>query len=279
MDVAHAGQPEQRVPHLPRVHVRRGPLHQHVDRVDDQLAQPGLREFNLRSEFLLLMGNIAGAKSTRGRLALREIINEPTSSMDNTTEARFKQRLSNVMTNKTLIMVTHRGSLLTLVDRLIVMEKGYAAQIGSPLEVYEQPANLFVAGFIGSPAMNFFDGRLSDDGRRVVLPADIEFSLPDGGLPQAGGKDVVLGIRPEHFEPAPDNDAKLRLRVDHVELLGADTLVYGRFGDDHPVVTVRIPDVKHYGRNTQLPLTVSPDKLHVFDKNDHQRVVPGSAKS
>ena len=221
-----------------------------------------------------------------GRCIVREpkvfLFDEPLSNLD--AKLRVQMRLEIRKLHEDLkitsIFVTHdQVEAMTLGDRLIVMENGYAAQIGSPLEVYEQPANLFVAGFIGSPAMNFFDGRLSDDGRRVVLPADIEFSLPDGGLPRAGGKDVVLGIRPEHFEPAPDNDAKLRLRVDHVELLGADTLVYGRFGDDHPVVTVRIPDVQHYGRNTQLPLTVSPDKLHVFDKNDHQRLAPGSAKS
>ena len=214
-----------------------------------------------------------------GRCIVREpkvfLFDEPLSNLD--AKLRVQMRLEIRKLHEDLkitsIFVTHdQVEAMTLGDRLIVMENGYAAQVGSPLEVYERPANLFVAGFIGSPAMNFFDARLSEDGSRVVLPAGVEFTLPGGGMPQAGGKQVTLGIRPEHFEPAPETAAVLNLRVDHVEVLGADTLVYGHFGENRSTVTVRIPDVQHYSRNIRLPLHVAPDKLHLFDKSTQLRL-------
>ena len=163
---------------------------------------------------------------------------------------------------------------MTLGDRLIVMENGYNAQVGSPLDVYERPANRFVAGFIGSPAMNFFDARLSADGRQVRLPDGASLPLPAAGLPDSGNREAILGIRPEHFEPVAETPTALQLNVDHVELLGADTLVHGHLGGENTSVTVRIPGVLHLSRNARLSVTVSPDKLHLFDRQNRQRFGP-----
>ncbi|MDX2500734.1 MAG: TOBE domain-containing protein, partial [Deltaproteobacteria bacterium] len=82
----------------------------------------------------------------------------------------------------------------------------------------------------------------------------------------------ILGIRPEHFEPAGEDTASLRLMVDHVELLGADTLVHGHFGQDQTSLTVRLPDVQHLEKQTMLPMVVPPSKLHLFDKESGQRI-------
>ncbi len=221
-----------------------------------------------------------------GRCIVREpkvfLFDEPLSNLDAKlrVQMRIEIRKLHEDLNITSIFVTHdQVEAMTLGDRLIVMENGYAAQVGSPLDVYEKPANLFVAGFIGSPAMNFFDARLSEDGRQVVLSDGVVLPLPGDGLPGAGSKEIILGIRPEHFEPAQETNDVLHLQVNHVELLGADTLVYGHLGDDKNIVTVRIPDVQHLSRNKVLPFYVSPDKFHLFDKQNQQRLTAGSPVS
>ena len=161
---------------------------------------------------------------------------------------------------------------MTLGDRLIVMDNGYAAQVGSPLRVYEKPATRFVAGFIGSPAMNFLETRITPAGEGVEIPGDVTLTLTNGKVPEYGGKDVVLGIRPEHFELAGEDTASLRLNVDHVELLGADTLVHGHFGEDKTSLTVRLPGIQNFEKSTILPMVVPPSKLHIFDRDSGKRI-------
>jgi sn-glycerol 3-phosphate transport system ATP-binding protein len=214
-----------------------------------------------------------------GRCIVREprafLFDEPLSNLD--AKLRVQMRLEIRKLHEDLkitsIYVTHdQVEAMTLGDRLIVMDNGYAAQIGSPLEVYERPATRFVAGFIGSPAMNFLTVHLSPDGRSVHIPGDVSLPLPNGSVPSHGGNAVVLGIRPEHFKLAEEKQGDLHLRVDHVELLGADTLVHGHFGADKTSLTVRLVDVQHYKKHTILPLTIQPDKLHVFDRESGRRI-------
>jgi len=173
----------------------------------------------------------------------------------------------------TSIYVTHdQVEAMTLGDRLVVMDNGYAVQVGSPLEVYERPATRFVAGFIGSPAMNFLDTRISAAGDAVEIPGDVKLPLADGSVPEYSSQEVILGIRPEHFEIAGEAAAALQLKVDHVELLGADTLVHGHFGEDRTSLTVRLPDVQQLEKHTILPMVVPPTKLHLFDKESGRRI-------
>ena len=214
-----------------------------------------------------------------GRCIVREpkvfLFDEPLSNLD--AKLRVQMRLEIRKLHEDLkitsIYVTHdQVEAMTLGDRLIVMDNGYAAQIGSPLEVYERPATKFVAGFIGSPAMNFVDVHLSADGKSVEIPGNICLPLANGFLPDYGGKEIVLGIRPEHFELAEGQEGVISLSVDHVELLGADTLVHGHFGDGKMSLTIRLPDVQHYKKHTVLNLTVPSSKLHLFDKKEGYRI-------
>ena len=214
-----------------------------------------------------------------GRCIVREpkvfLFDEPLSNLD--AKLRVQMRLEIRKLHEDLkitsIYVTHdQVEAMTLGDRLVVMDNGYAAQIGSPLEVYERPATRFVAGFIGSPAMNFLDVRLSPDGRSVEIPGDVTLSLVNGNLPAYGGKKVVLGIRPEHFELAEEKEGVLHLKVDHVELLGADTLVHGHLGQGKTSLTLRLPDVQHFKKHTVLPLVIPPHKLHLFDEESGNRI-------
>ena len=214
-----------------------------------------------------------------GRCIVREpkvfLFDEPLSNLD--AKLRVQMRLEIRKLHEDLkitsVYVTHdQVEAMTLGDRLIVMENGYAAQIGSPLEVYEKPATRFVAGFIGSPAMNFIEVRLNSDGTSVDLPGDIQVPLANGSVPEHGGKEVILGIRPEHFELAKAKEGGIHFRVDQIEVLGADTLVHGHFGEEKTFLTVRLPDVQHFERRTVLPLMVLPNKLHLFDKETGKRI-------
>ena len=134
------------------------------------------------------------------------------------------------------------------------------------LDVYEKPETEFVAGFIGSPAMNFFDAALSQDGGEISLPGGGSLKLSDGGVPEYAGREIKLGIRPEHLKVVESEKGAIQLRVNHVEALGADTLVHGRLGEHGSFLTLRVSDVCRFKKNTVIPLEVSAKNLHLFDK-------------
>jgi sn-glycerol 3-phosphate transport system ATP-binding protein len=218
-----------------------------------------------------------------GRCIVREpkafLFDEPLSNLD--AKLRVQMRLEIRKLHEDLkitsVYVTHdQVEAMTLGDRLIVMDDGYAAQIGSPLEVYERPATTFVAGFIGSPSMNFLNAHLSEDGEFVEVSGARPLPLPNEGLPNHGGKEVVLGIRPEHFELADDASGLMHLSLDHAEILGADTLVYGHFGAHNTSLTVRLPAIHHLEKSAVLPLAASSKNLHVFDRESGNRLGKGT---
>ena len=214
-----------------------------------------------------------------GRCIVREpkvfLFDEPLSNLDAKLRVQMRLELRNLHENLgiTSVYVTHdQVEAMTLGDRLIIMDDGYVEQIGSPLEVYEQPATRFVAGFIGSPAMNFFQARVSKDGTHLELPGIEKLSLSKGARHNFGGQEVVMGIRPEHFEVTEKEAGTFHIIVDHVETLGADTLVHGHFGEDNSSLTVRLTDIHHFRKGTTLPLVASPEKLHLFDKESGNRI-------
>jgi sn-glycerol 3-phosphate transport system ATP-binding protein len=167
----------------------------------------------------------------------------------------------------TSIYVTHdQVEAMTLGDRLIVMNAGRAEQIGSPLQVYERPASVFVGGFIGSPSMNMLPARLSADAVRVELGG---LALPVEASATHGERAVILGIRPEHVALASETtqgaSAGLSLAVDFVEALGADTLAHGVIAGTALRLTVRLPGTARVAEGDVLPLLAPPSALHLFD--------------
>jgi len=214
-----------------------------------------------------------------GRCIVREpkifLFDEPLSNLD--AKLRVQMRLEIRKLQETLkitsIYVTHdQIEAMTLGDRMIVMDNGYAVQIGTPLEIYEHPATRFVAGFIGSPAMNFLPARVSPDGKQVELSREIRLPLQNDGVPNHGGQEIILGIRPEHFVLAESKKAMVHLHMDHIEILGADTLVYGHLGEDKTQLILRLPAVYHFKKNTVLPLVVPSRNMHLFDKESKKRI-------
>ncbi|MFZ2176988.1 MAG: sn-glycerol-3-phosphate ABC transporter ATP-binding protein UgpC [Rhodococcus sp. (in: high G+C Gram-positive bacteria)] len=199
--------------------------------------------------------NLSGGQRQRvamGRAIVRSpkafLMDEPLSNLDaklrvqmRTEIARLQQRLGT-----TTVYVTHdQTEAMTLGDRVVVLRGGVVQQIGAPQELYDHPHNLFVAGFIGSPSMNFFPGQLSVGGVSTPLG---DFTLPPRSLDaiasSKSGKDVVVGIRPEHFEDVAlidpqqkANGATFTAAVDVLESMGSDKYVY--FTAEGPRVTSR----------------------------------------
>ena len=214
-----------------------------------------------------------------GRCIVREpkvfLFDEPLSNLDAKLRVQMRQELRNLHETLgiTSVYVTHdQVEAMTLGDRLIVMDNGYVEQIGSPLDVYEKPATYFVAGFIGTPAMNFFEVRTSRNGQSVELSGTESLPIQPHLDPSIRDKAVVLGIRPEHFNLAEEGSGTMHMRVEHVETLGADTLVHGKSGENNTFFSLRLPDIHRYQKGSSLSLSVSPEKLHLFDKESGKRI-------
>ena len=216
-----------------------------------------------------------------GRAIVREpevfLFDEPLSNLDAKLRVQMRLEIKRLQRDlgTTSLYVTHdQVEAMTLADRLIVMNAGVAEQIGSPLDVYEAPATVFVAGFIGSPAMNFLAGTPAADGPGVVLDGSAQvlpFPLPASA---PGGK-VTVGMRPEHLEPVSRDAATLELAVDVVEALGADSLVHGQLagGGRGPVVTARVDGALRVAAGETLPLALAPERVHFFDAGNGRRLV------
>src|SRR5581483_4469939 len=162
----------------------------------------------------------------------------------------------------TSIYVTHdQVEAMTLADRLIVMNEGRAEQIGPPIELYERPATQFVAGFIGSPAMNFLPGRVVEGGAVALADGSRLAAAVDSA---AAGAPVTVGLRPEHL--ALDGEAaSLQLTVELIEMLGADTIVHGALGTSGATLMARLPGTVRVAVGERVPLAIARAQVHVFD--------------
>jgi sn-glycerol 3-phosphate transport system ATP-binding protein len=211
-----------------------------------------------------------------GRAIVREpkvfLFDEPLSNLDAKLRVDMRLEIKNLQQRlgTTSVYVTHdQVEAMTLADRLIVMNGGVAEQIGTPIDIYEKPATLFVAGFIGSPSMNFVDGRVSDDRSHVTLSDGTQFALDHD---VAAGRDVVVGIRPEHFTLMEDGSGQLKAKVRLIESLGAETLVYLQFGEKEESITLRMQGTRQFASGQELSLTTTADCIHLFDKETGRRI-------
>ena len=193
------------------------------------------------------------------------LFDEPLSNLDAKLrgEVRTEIKALSQQLKTTMIFVTHdQVEAMTMADRIVVLKAGVVQQFGTPEEVYKSPANQFVAGFIGSPTMNFFD--VTAEGANVRMDDGTLFPAP----PHCGGVTgpAVLGVRPEHMQVLPADAPGLRVQVSVVEPLGSDTLVYfDRAGTRH--VARVAPELQVRPKDT-ITLDFDMAKCHLFDKND-----------
>ena len=209
-----------------------------------------------------------------GRAIVREpavfLFDEPLSNLDAKlrVQMRFEIQKLHRRLGTTSLYVTHdQVEAMTLAQRMVVMNAGRAEQIGTPMEVYENPATVFVAGFIGSPAMNFLDGT-SEANRSVAL--DGNGSVPVG-VDLAAGRKVTIGIRPEHLTPCKPSEANLVGSVEVVEALGADTLIHAAVAGR--TVIARLPHGAPAEIGEPIALCAARDRIYLFDAGTGARVV------
>ncbi|PWS34842.1 sn-glycerol-3-phosphate ABC transporter ATP-binding protein UgpC [Falsiroseomonas bella] len=204
-----------------------------------------------------------------GRAVVREpklfLFDEPLSNLDAKLRVQMRAEIRRLQKRLgvTSLFVTHdQVEAMTLGDRLVVMHQGRAAQVASPMEVWGTPADTYVAGFIGSPAMNFLAASISDAGRSASLKAGPTLPFADGARAGADGSTITIGIRPEHVEHRPDGADALPLAVELVEPLGSETVIHGRLPGGESLVA-RLPIAAgHIGET--LPVRLPPEAWHVF---------------
>jgi multiple sugar transport system ATP-binding protein len=215
-----------------------------------------------------------------GRAIVRDpavfLFDEPLSNLDAKLRAQTRKQIARLHRElgATMIYVTHdQIEAMTLGDRIVVMDGGVVQQIATPSRLYEQPANRFVAGFIGSPAMNLIPGAIVGDGAPVFRSAGGSFRLAlEGvaGLPRPGTA-ITLGFRPENAGLWTDASAdSIELVIDVVEPLGGEMNVYGRAGEAEIAIRAAVRAAPAPG--SVVPLTIDRTALHFFDESTGVRI-------
>src|SRR5215208_5829055 len=211
-----------------------------VDKAEiDKRVQEAARLLDLEAHLDRKPANLSGGQRQRvamGRAIVRDpqafLMDEPLSNLDAKLRVQMRTEVSRIQDRleTTTVYVTHdQTEAMTLGDRVAVMRAGVLQQVGPPQELYDDPNNLFVAGFIGSPAMNFMPVHMEGDRARLPM---VDIRLPDD-VKQAGAKGMIAGIRPEHFEDAAlvgadkrGHGATFRTRVELVESMGSELYVH-----------------------------------------------------
>jgi multiple sugar transport system ATP-binding protein len=216
-----------------------------------------------------------------GRAIVRKpqafLFDEPLSNLDAKLRVLMRTEIKALhqRLGTTMIYVTHdQLEAMTMADRIVVMQAGRIEQVGPPLEIYDMPANVFVAGFIGSPSMNFIGGRLRrvDAGWEVV--GDQSLTVLEDNPEFAEGDDVVLGIRPEHLHVSPAG-LGIAARVEVVEPTGATTYVHTRISGTS--VTAVFSERRRLQTGEQIGLSLELDRVHLFDSKTGMRIPVRSA--
>lgn len=216
-----------------------------------------------------------------GRAMVRDpavfLLDEPLSNLDAKLRTEMRSQITQLHNDlqTTFVYVTHdQTEAMTMADRIVVMKDGVIQQVDTPQNLYRHPCNMFVAGFIGSPQMNFIDSTITTDDSTIFasfenyrIPLPIRMYEP---LNQYIGKDVVIGIRPEdlHCEKfyfQNDDSNKIELYATIAEMMGSDIFIYSRVRDK--TVIAKVPSSSGVKADTNVELAIDTEKIHVFDKD------------
>jgi multiple sugar transport system ATP-binding protein len=212
-----------------------------------------------------------------GRAIVRKpavfLFDEPLSNLDAKLRVQMRAEITKLQKSlqTTTVYVTHdQIEAMTMGHRIAIMKTGQLQQVGTPLEVYERPANLFVAGFIGTPPMNFIPATLTDGG---ISASGFRLPLPGPWRAAArSGQKVVVGIRPENVREASrgGETARVDAKVDFVEPLGHEVIVHGRIGDD--ILVAKLDPHRAPEMGSDIGLEIELGALHLFDAATEQRL-------
>jgi len=263
--------------------LRKKPKPEIQTRVDEAGRMLGLKTLLQRKPRQLSGGQ--RQRVALGRALVREpqvfLMDEPLSNLDAKLRVQTRAEITKLQNNLgvTTVYVTHdQVEAMTMGDRIAVMNAGVLQQLDTPQMLYDHPANIFVAGFIGSPAMNFVSGTLqSQNGRLMVshqnysvpLPLDAATVATTEGLESRIGKPVVIGVRPEDILDRREANGLSELgtmpaTVDVVEPLGSEVLLYLDYGTDTPMV-IRAEPRTSVKRGDKMEVVFKPERVHLFD--------------
>lgn len=214
-----------------------------------------------------------------GRALVRDastfLFDEPLSNLDAKLRGKMRTELAEMRQtlDKNMVYVTHdQVEAMTLGDRIVVMNEGRIQQQGTPAELFRRPANIFVAGFIGSPTMNFVPCQLSDEGGTPMLRgAGIEISLPPGLAGAAVSREVTLGVRPSSFHADLSRGAPIELRVVVAEYLGAQTILATRLADGTELL-IETASGRSYRPGDTVTLAIDLAEILIFDRTSGNRL-------
>lgn len=224
-----------------------------------------------------------------GRAIVREpkvfLMDEPLSNLDAKLRVQMRTEIAKLhkRLQTTFIYVTHdQTEAMTMGTRIVVMKDGVIQQVDTPQNIYDHPKNMFVAGFIGSPQMNFIGAKLEErEGKvilaanedRIIMPEDKAAALKEKGYV---GKDVIMGIRPENIDDKEEfimehKDAVIETDVEVTELMGAETYLYLKNGNSS--ITARVDGSSKAKVGDRLKVALDTSKIHIFDKESEQTVL------
>lgn len=202
------------------------------------------------------------------------LFDEPLSNLDAKLRVQMRVEIKALQRrlSTTSIYVTHdQMEAMTMSDRIVIMNHGKIEQIGAPLEVYDRPANVFVATFIGSPSMNLFDGVLERDGDGVFVRTSTALVRVSGAIEAPTGAGVTIGVRPEHVKIVQNAETgTIPFNLDLIEPTGAETHLYGQTGKVS--MTVALNDRFDAPLGSTLHLGIQEGNVHVFGKDDGRRL-------
>lgn len=224
-----------------------------------------------------------------GRSIVREakvfLMDEPLSNLDAKLRVQMRVVISKLhqQLGTTFIYVTHdQTEAMTMGTRIVVMKDGIVQQVDTPQNIYNFPANIFVAGFMGSPQMNFFDGQILEEddklyatieSQKILLPEETAKVLKKENL---AGREVTFGIRPENIEldseyESSANHQSINARVEVVELMGAESYIHTKV--DNKALTIRVNGTTDYKVGQDAKIYMDASKIHVFNKETEMRVI------
>ncbi|WP_265518647.1 ABC transporter ATP-binding protein [Nitratireductor luteus] len=210
-----------------------------------------------------------------GRAIVRDpkvfLFDEPLSNLDAALRVATRieiAKLKESMPDSTMVYVTHdQVEAMTLADRIVVLSAGRIEQVGAPIELYERPANLFVAQFIGSPAMNIQPAKIEKAGEKTTVKLGNGMAeLPIPSEAGSEGRTVQFGVRPEDLSIATNGSGLFNGRVDIVESLGEVTNVYLDVENAPEPVILKLQGVQKLGRGETISLAADPAKMHLFNE-------------
>ena len=232
--------------------------------------------------------NLSGGQRQRvavGRAIVRKpkafLFDEPLSNLDAKMRVQMRTEISKLHSQleTTMIYVTHdQTEAMTMGDRICVMKDGHIQQVDTPLNLYDNPANVFVAGFIGMPPMNFFHGMVQKKDNKLYFKEDNGFEVPlpncwEASIESYINRPVIFGIRPENIIWQPDivSETAIEARVEVIEPMGAETYLY--LNTDHHAFIARVDAHNPYKVGVTAHLNLCLDKAHLFDEVSEKIII------